>query len=132
MSKRVVVTMSRTLSALAVWALAACASSPPKPVDETDPNWPGPPPEASGTLDADEIADACLSAAVEAHCQIVTDDAGTHMSSCTCSAFGNAVGQGHLSISGPGESGEVDAEFELVMKDGVWALGRALRGVVDE
>ncbi len=114
-------------------ALAACASTRPAvTVDETDPSWPGPPPEASGTLAEDEITEACAAARLELNCQVTTSAEGDHFSSCECSAFGNAVGQGRLTVTGSAEGGgTVDADFELTDGDNGWELGKLLenRGI---
>jgi hypothetical protein len=108
-------TMKVILSVCVAMALFACGSSKTvERVDETDPAWEGPPPEAFGSLDESDLAEAC---------EVLS---GHYMcADCSCTGFGNAVGKGRIQISGIDmEGGEVEAEADIVEGDDGWRLAK--------
>lgn len=114
--------------------LQACATT--KPAEE-DPaggaaDGEGPPPEAFESLAAAAFDAACETAKGDLACKVAVSAEGDKFQSCDCSAVGNAVGAGQLTIVGTNEQdGRVDADFELVDRGAGWVLGKLLvdRGV---
>ncbi len=114
--------------------LQACASAKPAQDDPAScaADGDGPPPEAFASLANNDFEAACDQAKGDLACKTIVSAEGDKFHSCECSAFGNAVGAGRLTIVGTSEDdGRIDAEFELVDRGAGWVLGKRVedRGV---